>query len=189
MPCDRPIFDLERPMFTLTPVTGLQSGLVALMISSAAIALFGPPNAEPLFSETAAAVQDEIAAPVGKNAMEKFMARKLAAAQQALEGVAREDYEQVQEMTAEMIDLSRHEAWERMASARFVQDTADFVTAAEFLSRMAEGKDAEGVSLGFMRLTLSCTNCHAHVRSSSVANLIPKPPAADSALFLSALEK
>ena len=68
-----------------------------------------------------------------------------------------------------MSDLSRHEVWERMASSRFVQDTADFVTATEFLDRMAEAEDTEGVSLGFMRLTMTCANCHAHVRSSSVA--------------------
>jgi len=181
--------NLERLMLSLTPVTGLQSGLVALMISSVAIAMFGPSNAEPFSSEAVAVVQDEIGAPGEKSVMEKFMARKLAAAQHALEGVAREDYEQIQQMTAQMIELSRQEAWERMASARFVQDTADFVTAAEFLSRMAETKDAEGVALGFMRLTLTCTNCHAHVRTSSVANWIPSPPVADATLLLSALEK
>jgi hypothetical protein len=35
-------------------------------------------------------------------------------------------------------------AWEQMASHRFVQDTTDFVAAAEFLSRMADAKDVEG---------------------------------------------
>lgn len=169
-------------MWALTPVTGLQSGLVALMISFAVIALFGPSSAA-----TLSAVQDEIAAPPEKNAMEKFMVRKLAAAQHALEGVAREDYKQVQKMTAEMIDLSRHEAWERMASARFVQDTADFVTAAEFLDRMAEAEDAEGIALGFMRLTLTCTNCHAHVRTSSVAHLDLTPVSSNEGLISLAL--
>jgi hypothetical protein len=68
-----------------------------------------------------------------------------------------------------MIELSRLEAWERMASPRFVQDTADFVSAAEFLSRMAEARDIDGVELGFMRMTMSCANCHRHVRTEAVA--------------------
>ncbi len=68
-----------------------------------------------------------------------------------------------------MIELSRQAAWEQMASYRFVQDTTDVVAAAEFLSRMADAKDAEGTSLGFMRLTMTCTNCHRHVRTDSVA--------------------
>ena len=151
-------------MFSLTPLSGLQSSLVALMLSSAAIAIF-----EPAHKPAMPAGQDEVAAPPEKSVMEKFMVRKLAAAQHTLEGVAREDFEQIRRMSSEMIDLSRHEAWERMASARFVQDTADFVTAVEFLDRMAEAKDPEGVSLGFMRMTMTCTNCHAHVRTSSVA--------------------
>ncbi|MFO1001039.1 MAG: cytochrome c [Planctomycetaceae bacterium] len=151
-------------MFRLSPIGGFQSGVVALMMCSAVITLF-----EPFGNGTSAAVQDEIAAPADERAMEKFMARKLAAAQRALEGVSKGDFELIRKSSAEMSDLSRHEVWERMASARFVQDTADFVTATDFLDRMAEAEDTEGVSLGFMRLTMTCANCHAHVRSSSVA--------------------
>ena len=151
-------------MFRISPIGGLQSGVVALVMCSAVITLV-----EPFGKGTSAAVQDEIAAPADERAMEKFMARKLAAAQRALEGVSRGDFGLIRKSSAEMSDLSRHEVWERMASARFVQDTADFVTATEFLDRMAEAEDTEGVSLGFMRLTMTCANCHAHVRSSSVA--------------------
>ena len=155
---------MESLMFRLSPIGGLQSGVVALMICSAVITLV-----EPFNKGTSAAVQDEIAAPADERAMEKFMARKLAAAQRALEGVSKGDFELIRKSSTEMSDLSRHEVWERMASARFVQDTADFVTATEFLDRMAEAEDTEGISLGFMRLTMTCANCHAHVRSSSVA--------------------
>jgi len=147
-------------------VTGFKSGLFVLMIISAAIVTLKPSEVK-----TVAAVQVEIAVPPDKNVMEKFMTQKLAAAQRALEGVAREDHELIQKSTAEMIDLSRQAAWEQMASYRFVQDTTDFVAAADFLSRMADAKDAEGTSLGFMRLTMTCTNCHRHVRTARVAKL------------------
>jgi len=151
-------------MLKFTPLSGLQFGLISLMICSAAIAVFGPAGVM-----ASSAKQDEIAAPPDKDAMAKFMTRKLAAAQRALDGVAREDFDLIRETTTEMIELSRHGAWERMASVRFVQDTVDFVAAAEFLSRMAEAKDAEGTSLGFIRMTMTCTNCHSHVRTSRVA--------------------
>jgi len=147
-------------------VTGFRSGLIVLMIVAAAIVTLKPSAVK-----TSAAAQVEIAAPPDKKVMEKFMARKLAAAQRALEGVTREDHELIQKATTEMIELSRQAAWEQMASYRFVQDTTDFVAAAEFLSRMADAKDAEGTSLGFMRLTMTCTNCHRHVRTDSVAEL------------------
>jgi cytochrome c556 len=147
-------------------VTGAQSGFVLLLLISASIAVLTLSE-----GETSAALNVESAAPPDKTQMEKFMTRKLAAAQRALEGVSRYDHAQIQKATAEMIELSRQAAWEQMADYRFVQDTTDFVAAAEFLSRMASAKDVEGASLGFMRLTMTCTNCHHHVRTASVAKL------------------
>lgn len=155
---------LEKIIMRFLRVAGVQSGLVLLMMISAVIAALKLSEVQ-----TSAAVQVEIAAPPDKKTMEKFMTRKLAAAQRALEGVARDDHALIQKATAEMIELSRQAAWEQMASYRFVQDTTDFVAAAEFLSRMADAKDVEGTSLGFMRLTMICTNCHNHVRTASVA--------------------
>jgi hypothetical protein len=161
-------------------VAGVQSGLVLLLMISAVIAALKLSEVQ-----TSAAVQVEIAAPPDKKTMEKFMTRKLAAAQRALEGVARDDHALIQKATAEMIELSRQAAWEQMASYRFVQDTTDFVAAAEFLSRMADAKDAEGTSLGFMRLTMTCTNCHNHVRTASVAKLHVKPMRSNEELIAS----
>jgi hypothetical protein len=115
--------------------------------------------------------QDEIAAPPDKRSMERLMQQKLTAAKSLLEGISREDHGMVQESASRMIELSRLEAWERMASPRFVQETADFVAAAEFLSRMAESRDSEGEELGFLRLTMTCTDCHRHVRAAAVAGV------------------
>jgi hypothetical protein len=156
-------------MVRFSAIAGLQCSLVTLMVSSAVIAVWAPAP-----SSLQASQRDEIAAPPDKSTMEKFMAQKLAAAQRTLEGVTKEDFELIRKMSVEMIALSRQEAWAAMASARFVQDTADFVTAVEFLDRMAEDKDPEGTSLGFMRLTMTCTNCHAHVRTARVADRRPQ---------------
>jgi hypothetical protein len=161
-------------------VTGIRSGLLVLMITAAAFAALKPSH-----GRTSAAAQVEIAAPPDKKSMEKFMALKLAAAQRALEGVSREDHEMIQKATAEMIELSRQAAWGQMASYRYVQDTTDFVAAAEFLSRMADAKDPEGTSLGFMRLTMTCTNCHRHVRTASVAKLDEEPGPLGTSLIAS----
>lgn len=155
----------------LTGLAGLKCSVVTIMLVSAVVALW-----EPVPSGAQTVRRDELAAPPDKASMEKFMARKLMAAQRALEGVAKDDFELIQQSASDMIALSRQEAWVGMASARFVQDTADFVNAAEFLSRMAEGKDAEGTSLAFMRLTMTCTNCHHHIRSGSVAVLETSTP-------------
>lgn len=161
-------------MKSLSPLHGLQAGCVAIMLSSVVITLLSVDQPIAASVEPSSFIaQDEIAAPPDERAMEKFMARKLLAAQRTLEAIAKDDFEQIQKLSDEMIDLSRHSAWERMASARFVQDTADFVSSAEFLRRMADARDPDGVSLGYAKLTLSCANCHAHIRKASVADLQP----------------
>ncbi len=137
--------------------------MVAAFITAASGVQKSTPQRVPL------PARDEIAAPPDKRSMERLMQQKLTAAKSLLEGISRQDHGMVQESTARMIELSRLEAWERMASPRFVQDTADFVAAAEFLSRVAESRDSDSEELGFLRLTMTCTNCHRHVRAAAVA--------------------
>ncbi len=116
-------------------VCGFQAGVVAIMLTYAAITLMSPVSvkASPTSLEP---VQDEIAAPPSKAAMDELMKQKLSAAQGALEAVSREDYEQLHDMSLQLIALSHKEVWEQMASPRFVQDTADFVAAVEFMDRI-----------------------------------------------------
>ena len=54
---------------------------------------------------------------------------------------------------------------------------------------MAGAKDVEGTSLGFMRLTMTCTHCHNHVRTASVAKLDGAPERLKEELIASTSEK
>ena len=130
---------------------------------------------------------DDIGARPLQSDIEEFMARKLKAAQLTLEAVMTSDFEVIRDQSASMVDLSRHAAWKQMASATYVQDTADFVTAAEFFNRMAAAGDAVGVSVAYSQLVQSCTTCHQHVRAPRVAMLQPLYPPARSLETLSSL--
>ena len=160
-------------------VGGFQAGIVAITLTHVVITLANPISVK-ASSTSPESVQDEIAAPPSKAAMDELMKRKLTAAQGALEAVTREDFEQLLEASLQMIALSHKEIREQMASPRFVQDTADFVAAVEFMDRMASANDAEGATLGFARLTMACAECHRHMRTPTVAglNLLPQstPP-------------
>ena len=149
---------------------GFQAGIVAIMLSYVVISV-----SQQIPAEASAGplqpVQDEIAAPPEKAAMDELMKLKLKAAQGALEAISKEDFDQLHESSLRMIELSKREIWEQMASVRFVQDTADFVSAVEFMDRMAVAQDAEGVTLGFVRVTMACSNCHRHMRTALVADL------------------
>lgn len=151
-------------------VGGFQAGIVAIMVTYAIITLMNPISVK-ASSNSPGPVQDEIAAPPSKASMDELMKQKLVAAQGALEAVTRGDFEQLHEVSQQMIALSHKEVWEQMVSARFVQDTADFVVAVEFMDRMASANDSEGVTLGFARLTMACAECHRHMRTATVAGL------------------
>ena len=157
-------------MRRFSAVGGFQAGIVAVMVTYAVIALMDPVSVK-ASSALSGSAQDEIAAPPSQAAMDELMRQKLDAAQGALEAVTREDYEQLHKMASEMIALSHKEVWERMASPRFVQDTADFAAAVEFMDRMATARDAEGIALGFARVTMTCAECHRHIRTPKIAAL------------------
>ncbi|MCA9062899.1 MAG: hypothetical protein KDA96_07565 [Planctomycetaceae bacterium] len=115
------------------------------------------------------AADDQIGRPPLKADMQEFMDRKLASAQHALQYVATDRFNELESACDEMIELSRHAAWKQLASPGYVQDTTDFVNAAEFLRRMAQANDADGVALGYSKLVLCCSNCHQHVRLPPMA--------------------
>lgn len=160
---------MEVQMSRFPAIRGFQSAIIAIMLTYAVIALTHTftVEASPTVSEP---LQDQIAAPPSKAAMDELMKQKLDAAQGALEAVSRDDFQKLRDVSAQMIALSHKEIWEQMASPRFVQDTADFLAAVEFMDRMAEARDADGASMGFVRLTMSCANCHRHMRTPSVAD-------------------
>lgn len=163
-------------MLRFSAVGGFQAGIVAIMVTYAVITLVNPISVR-ASSTSPEPAPDEIAAPPSKASMDELMKQKLTAAQGALEAVSREDFEQLHQVSLQMIALSHREIWEQMASPRFVQDTADFVAAVEFMDRMATANDAEGATLGFARLTMACAECHRHMRTPTVAglNLPPEP--------------
>ena len=155
-------------------IRGFQSAIVVIMLTYAAITVTQSVNVEasPAVAEP---LQDQIAAPPSKAAMDELMKQKLAAAQGALEAVSKDDFDQLHQVATQMIALSHKEIWEQMASPRFVQDTADFLAAVEYLDRMADARDSDGANLGFVRLTMTCANCHRHMRTPSVAGLNSDP--------------
>ena len=157
----KPCFQEERMRSELT-----KSGKISCALAIVAV---GTLTMFSLDSNAAQQRDDEIGARPQQSDIEDFMARKLKAAQRTLEAVMTDQFEDIKNQSAELMDLSRHAAWKQLASSTYIQDTADFVATAEFLHRMAEAKDSTGVSLGYAKLVQSCAACHQHVRAPRIA--------------------
>lgn len=100
-----------------------------------------------------------------------FMKIKLQSVNAAMEAAADNDFDAVQRASLELVQLSKQAAWARQSDATYQQDTADFVSAAEFLLRMAQAEDSQGVTAAYAAVATSCLDCHTHARRPKVAAL------------------
>lgn len=96
-----------------------------------------------------------------------LMRKKLECSQNILEGLALEDYDAMAENARVMKGLTQLEHWFRADSPQYKAQLNIFWFANDELIRLADEKNMEGASLAYMQLTLSCVNCHKHIRDKA----------------------
>jgi hypothetical protein len=101
-----------------------------------------------------------------------WMQKKLEYCQKILDGLAREDFEQISKSARSMNALSQMENWVRGGTPEYRTQLRIFQNANEQLIRKADEEQLDGAALAYVQLTLSCVNCHKVVRAA----LAEKPP-------------
>ena len=92
-----------------------------------------------------------------------LMYQKLAYQKQMLEAIVKEDYDSVAKASDALIVISREATWQSLRTPGFQNKAKSFQFAAEDLRNVAATKDMDRVALPYVRLTLSCVECHALV--------------------------
>jgi len=105
--------------------------------------------------------------------LEDFMKAKLLAIDAAMESASTDNFTGVARAGIDLIQLSKQAAWNQHENATYLQDTADFVDATQFMIRMAHAQDRQGVASSFGAVSACCLDCHRHVRSPKVAVRFP----------------
>jgi hypothetical protein len=95
-------------------------------------------------------------------ATKEFMRDKMELAQKVLEGLALEDFAMTQEAP-----------WQAFENPDYAQHSATFRRQADALVRAAKDKNLDGATLAYVRLTMSCVDCHKFVRGKLVAKVEP----------------
>jgi hypothetical protein len=93
-----------------------------------------------------------------------LMKKKLEYTQNILAGLANEDFDQIHKNAKILNTFGALERWFRADSDAYRAQLKIFRFANDELIRLSEEKNLEGASLAYMQLTLSCVNCHSHVR-------------------------
>jgi hypothetical protein len=107
--------------------------------------------------------------PTGKQVL---MRDKLAYANKALEGLSVEDFAKVVESAQMMRMISRASSWYVLDSDEYTRLSKNFQEQAADLERHARDKNLDMAGLDYMRISLTCIQCHKYVRE---ARSVKKP--------------
>ncbi|MDA0660813.1 MAG: hypothetical protein O2931_09015 [Planctomycetota bacterium] len=102
--------------------------------------------------------------PTGR--LEALMERKLVSAQRVLEGLATEDFDLMRIEASRLHLYSEEAGWQVLQTEEYRRLSNDFRNAAQRIQTSAKEGNLDGASLGYIKLTMTCLECHRHVRQS-----------------------
>jgi hypothetical protein len=126
----------------------------ALAVASAA-ALLGPPPSRG---------QGQPGTPPARR---EFMRQKLEFSKLILEGLTLENYDSIGRNARALKRLSEASEWEVPTipnAVDYVTFTGEFQRLCDELVAKSKEKNIDGATLAYLRLTMSCVNCHKYVR-------------------------
>ena len=102
--------------------------------------------------------------------LDQLMRQKLAHAQDLLEAVVLADHVAIERLANELVLLSEASTWSPLQTPEYLHYASNFRESTKILIDDAEARDIDGVSLSYMEMTLTCVQCHKHVRGGQRAN-------------------
>ena len=98
------------------------------------------------------------------------MQLKLKHAQNVLKGLAIEDFDAISDDAKNLSLLSQTAEWQVYRTPEYKHFSAEFRRASDSLAWQAEAKNIDAAALAYVQVTLTCVNCHKHVRTIRVAD-------------------
>ena len=107
--------------------------------------------------------------PVQKRTRAEFMREKLNFSKDVLEGLALEQYATIEKGGKALKKLSEAAEWEVAtipSATDYVMLTTDFQRHADELVKQAKAKNIDAATLAYVKLTMSCVQCHKFIRGT-----------------------
>ena len=95
-----------------------------------------------------------------------WMKQKLAASENILAALTKEDYEAIEKNAQSMVAVGYLEKWIRSDIPGYQKKIRDFEYANKTLALAAREKNLDGATIGYVQLTFSCVECHKLIRGS-----------------------
>jgi hypothetical protein len=100
----------------------------------------------------------------------EFMREKLQHAQKLLEALALEDFDAIRTRAEKLSEMTRGAKWQAFQNPDYVEFSSAFRRQADTIAKAARDKNLDAATLGYMRMTGSCMDCHKFVRGNIVAS-------------------
>lgn len=100
-----------------------------------------------------------------------IMRQKLEHAQKVLEGIAVKDFDLLEKHAHNLMILSQKAEWKVLTTPEYELRSDEFRRNADSLAKAAKDKNLDGAALAYVQMTMSCVNCHKHVRDVRMARL------------------
>jgi hypothetical protein len=109
--------------------------------------------------------------PPEPSTLQAFMRLKLAHAQDVLEGLATEDFGKISRGAQKLRALAVDASWNVYETEEYALYSREFIDAARQMGASAREKNIDAAALAYVQLTLTCVQCHKHVRDVRTARL------------------
>jgi hypothetical protein len=96
-----------------------------------------------------------------------WMTKKLEYSQNILAGIATADFDKIIANAQSMRNLSKVEGFVRTQTPGYRAQLHIFEESADEIIRQAKKDNVDGAALAFAQLTISCVNCHKHLRAEA----------------------
>lgn len=102
-------------------------------------------------------------------AVREFMRQKLVHSQSVLEGIAMEDYDLILVNARKLSAMSQEGAWNVFDGSEYAEQSQIFRRNVEALIKSARLASLDGATLAYVKMTMSCVECHKYVRGKNTA--------------------
>ncbi|MCA9127917.1 MAG: hypothetical protein KDB22_12565 [Planctomycetales bacterium] len=94
------------------------------------------------------------------------MQRKLELAKALIEGLATENYDQIEQNAQALSLLSRESGWNVLVTEEYLKQGETFRRALASMREAAKEKNVDRAALGYVDMTIRCVECHKYVRKN-----------------------
>lgn len=103
--------------------------------------------------------------------VEAVMKVKLRHAQDVLQGLATEDFDNIRTNATRLSTLSKAAAWQVDKGPEYAKLSEDFRRAVDDMAAHAKQKNLDACTLDYVQMTMVCVRCHKHVRKIGITRI------------------